>query len=366
MTVYTWLVVLLLLAALLMANNLKGKKKFTVVAFLLLFCVIALRDVYTIGNDSTSSYLHEFERMQDTEWSEVNGRGEASYNQGFSYLMKLGYEITNGDYRLFLAILYGFIMLSYGHLVSKYSPSPTQSVLYFLGLLNYFFLFDALKQAIAMSVLIYAFDAIMGRKPVKFIVLTVLASWFHFPALIFLPAYWIAKMKIGRSYIIFLVGILVATYLLRDDMLQLMLKAYGSESANTTMDGVQFLRNKAIIMIVIVVAALMLRPISEEDKTYTALLKFAGIAIVFQTFCGYNNIFERLAEYYFHFSIALLPLIFEKCELKKMFFEPKTDRMIKTVAPIVFCAFAVWRFLTYADNNEALSPYVFFFQSTIE
>lgn len=366
MTVFTWLVVLLLLAALLLGGNVKGNKKFIIVAFVLLFCVYGLRDAYSVGNDSASSYLHGFQYMENTEWSEVNGKGEDNFNIGFAYLMKLGYEITDGDYQLFIAALSVFTMIAYARFIKKYSPSPLQSVLYFMGLLYYTFMFCALKQALAMSILLFAFDAIMDRKPVKFIILVLIASTVHFPAMAFMPAYWIARIKINRSYIFLLAMLLVATYLFRDQILRFMLDSYGSDDMEATMSGVVFLRNKVIIMIIIVVASMILRPMTSDDTVYTTLLKYAGVAIVFQTFCGYNNTFERLADYYFHFSIVLIPLVFEKCDLQRRYLELKTENMIKTIAPILFCSFAIWRFVNYANSNASFSNYIFFFQNTMQ
>ena len=123
-------------------------------------------------------------------------------------------------------------------------------------------------------------------------------------------------MRVDRNYLILLAAILLVTYFFRDRILTLMLSAYGGDDVNASMEGIRFLRNKAIIMIIIVAAAVFLRPPTEGDSVYNACLIFTGVAIVFQTFCGYNNIFERLADYYFHTSIVLLPLVFEKCDLK--------------------------------------------------
>lgn len=363
MTVYTWLVVLLLLAALLMQGNVKGNKKFIIVAFVLLFCVMGLRDVYTIGNDSSSSYLHHFQGMENAAWDELGGKGEENYNMGFSYLMKVGYELTDGDYQLFIALLTVFVLFSYVRFIKKYSSSPIQSVLYFLGLMFYTFLFDALKQSIAMAILLFAFDAIIDRRIGKFIILVLLAAWFHFPALIFLPAYWIGNMKLGRGYLFLLAAMLVVTYFFRDQMIDMMTDAYSTELYD---NGLRFLANKVVVMLIIVVAALVLRPPTQNDRVYCTLLQLIGVAVVLQTFASYNNTFTRLADYYFQVSIVFLPLVFEKCELKKCYFNPKTDRMIKTVAPIAFCGFAIWRFLGNVNADEFLSPYVFFFQSTLQ
>lgn len=350
------MVILIVLAALLLQGNVKGNKKYMFVAFLILFCVMGLRDVNTCGNDSSGShgsYPIIYRNIGQTEWSELIEEDNDNFNIGFSYLMKAVYELTDGDYQAFITIVSLFILFSYMRFIRKYSPSPIQSVLYFLGLLYFTFLFDALKQAMAMSVLLFAFDSIIERKPIKFILIVLLAGTFHFPALVFLPAYWIGRMKIGGSYLILLAALLALTFVFRDQLLSIMLNAYGGDDIEGSMEGVRFLRNKSLVMIFIVITSILLRPPTEGDTVYNACLLFAGISIVFQTFCGYNNIFERLADYYFHTAIVMMPLVFEKCELKKHLLDINTELAVKSAAPLVFCSFAVWRFLSYV--NEAMA-----------
>ena len=365
MTTYTWLVVLLVAAAFLFHGNQRNSKKFIVVAFLLLFVVMGLRDVNAFGADASGtsgSYPVIFRNIGLTELSELYNKGGENYNIGFSYLVKLLYELTNGNYQLFVTIISLFAVFSYVRFIKRYSSSPIQSVLCFLGLLYYTLLFDALKQTVAMSILLFAFDAIIEKKPIKFIVLALVAAVFHFPALVFLPAYWIAHIKIGRNYIILLAVLLVVTYLYRDQFLNLMLDAYGGDNVEATMEGIRFLRNKAIIMVVMVVFATLVRPPTPEDNVYDALLMFAGIAIVLQTFCGYNNIFERLADYYFHTAIVFIPLIFEKDAEEGYSIAMIRNKQIKEIAPLLICAFAIWRFLSFVNNSGVYNPFRFIWQ----
>ena len=365
MTAYTWLVILLLAAAFLLRGDRRNNKKFMIIAFLLLFAVMGLRDVYAFGSDASGahgSYPIIYRNIGSTEWGELSKNEESNYNIGFAYFAKLIYELTGGDYQIFITVISLFAMVSYVRFIGKYSPSPIQSILFFLGLLYYCFLFDALKQAIAMSILLYAFDAIVEKKPIKFIILTLAASLFHFPALIFIPAYWIGRMKVGRGYIALLVVILAVTYLLRDQILNLMMNAYGKGESTASMEGVRFLRNKVIIMIAVVVFAVFIRPPSAKDTIYNMLLMFAGVAIIFQTFCGYNNIFERLADYYFHTSIILIPMIFERGGKSRSLIDTARNRQILNYVTVLLCAFAIWRFLSTVNNSAIFTPYRFFWQ----
>jgi hypothetical protein len=365
MTVYTWLVVLLVAAALIFKGNRRRNTIFIVIAFVLLFAVMGLRDVYAFGSDasgSNGSYPIIYRGWGNTEWGDIFHKGESNYNIGFSYLLKLIFVLTDGDYQWLITIISLFVMLSYMRFIRKYSPSPIQSILLFLGLLYYTFLFDALKQALAMSILLFAFDAIIDKKPIKFIIITLIASAFHFPALVFLPAYWIGRMKIGRGYIVILAVLLIITYYFRDWLLRLMLDTYGEGESTASMEGVRFLRNKVIIMIAFAVFAAIIRPPAIGDTLYNALLMFVGVSIIFQTFCGYNNTFERLADYYFHTSIILVPLIFERGGKFRSRLDLEKNDQILRYATLIICVIAVWRFLSFVNGSALFNPYRFFWE----
>ena len=364
MNTYELLVVLVFATALLMQGYRQGNRKFVIVACLLLFAVYGLRDCYSIGNDSSSSYLHQFQRMPDYTWSEIVSV-DFNDNIGFGLYFKVASELTNGDYQICISLIAAFVTFSFGWLIYRYSPNPLASILYHLGLLFYLFHFNALKQSIAMAILMFAFGQIVNRRAIRFVVLVLIATQFHFPAIIFLPTYWIAKLKPGRSFLIMLAVMLVLTYLFRNQLLNLMLSMYKEEGRSDTvsMEGIRFLRNKALIMIVIVAAAILFRKPRAEDRVYSILLEFMGLAIVFQTFCGYNNIFERLADYFFQFSVIFIPMVFDKNADREPLFGWRFMSVVDTIAPYLFCGFGVYRFLTTVVRDPTIFPYRFFFQA---
>lgn len=376
MSVYYWLVTLILLFGLLLHGEQRGNTKFILIAAFLLFCVLGLRDAYSVGNDSSSSYKLQFESLKDKDWSDLGGpfdwvrdleeqTGRDDKNVGLEYLMKLVYDSTDGDYQFFITLISFFVILANAHLVRKYSPDPLQSILYFLGLLYFSFHFSALKQSVAMVFVIYSFDAIQDRKLFRFLILMALASVFHYPSLVFLPAYWIGNMRLGRSYLILLALILLFVYLYRNNIVEWMNDTYyGEESDHTVATNTRFLMNKVIVMLVIILAALIMRPPHPSDRVYCSLLALIGVATVLQTFSGYGNVFERLADYYFQFSFVFIPMAFETVETKRQYLKPRMLQLIRDYGPYLFCAFAIWRFLNYMDGAEYLHSYRFYFQSS--
>jgi hypothetical protein len=86
-----------------------------------------------------------------------------------------------------------------------------------------------------------------------------------------------------------------------------------------------------------------------------------GVAIVLQTFAGYNNTFERLADYYFQFAVLFIPLVFQENEDSKSLFRRDTLVLIQESGAFVACAFSVWRFTHAVQNIVAMLPYTFSF-----
>ena len=356
MNMYVGMMAAVLVLAYVMRGDKPENKDYIWLSCLLMFALCGLRDVYSIGIDSATSYVSIFRRLGETDWADI----PQGNNMGFTYLLKLCHTLTGGDYQSFYMLYTAFFMVIFGRFVSKYSPSPVQSFCYFWGLLCYIFLFDGIKQGIAMGFITLAFDAIVEKKPLWFALLVYIAWWFHAPALIFAPAYLIAMMKPGRMYLLFLAALLAFTYSFRDRILELMLEFYDTTIYDYEM---RFLANKVIIMLGIVAAALVLRPPEEDDRVYGILLQFMGIAVVIQTFASYNNTFERLANYYFQFCVAFIPLVFQTDTRRSRLLDIKSEAMAKQLAPWAFCAFGVWRFANYITSNAwAWLPYRFFFE----
>ncbi len=361
MNMYTGMMALVLILAYLMRSDLlENRKSYIRVSCLLMFILCGMRDVYSIGIDSASSYIRIYHEIGAMAWSELPTLDSGEANIGYAYICKLIHTLTDGDYQAFVICYSAFIMAVFAGFVEKYSPSPVQSFCYFWGLLCYSFLFDSFKQGIAMAFITLAFDAIVEKRPIKFTVLVFLAYLVHLPALVFLPAYLVAKLKPGRAYLVFLAVMLAVTYRFREEILELMLSVYGTEMQMYEMD---FLGNKALIMIGIVAAALVLRPPSEDDPVYGILMQFMGISIVIQTFASYNNTFERLSNYYFQFSVIFIPMVFQTDRRRSRLLDAKTEAMAKQLAPWAFCAFGVWRYARYITANDWIwLPYRFFFE----
>lgn len=361
MSVYIVLVVfLLLLYVVYPSKEMRGR--LIVCSFLLLFILMGLREASVVGNDSASSYRNHYLWINSRN-VEYSIRGNS-----FFYIIMKAFSALGLSYQFFIMFEAAFVCYSYARLVKKYSANPFLSTMWFIGMLYYSFLFSALKQAYAMAFICYAFDAIIQKKPIKFVICVVIASQFHFPAAVFLPAYWIVKVNMDKHFLFLLFAMLIVVYFFRSIILQFISDIYyGDENGYTYSNDAKFMGTKVILMIMTIVAGVILRkPDRQNDFAYTSILAFMCISVVFQTFCYYNNIFERMADYYYQFSILYIPMILEKDRICMSYSGEKRKQnasTISTVGAIVIATFCIFNFLRYTLNDPALNPFVFFWQA---
>lgn len=352
MSVYLGLIIYILLCAILFRGD---RRRFVIFAVLGLFCVMGFRNARMVGNDSSSSYYLVFR--------EVLPIGSGYKNIGLGMIMQ-AIKMFTSDYQIVIIVSAAWVCFAYYRLISKYSENTFISIMWFLGMLFYTFMFSALKQAWAMAFLCFAFDAVMERKIRKFVFFVALATTFHFPALIFLPAYWIYTIKNERNYLILLASLFAVTYVFRGRILLLMTSVYGGMSEEYV-SSASFLGTKVILMVLIIVYGYFkYRNAGEYDEEFILLLYFMGIAAVIQTFSFYNNIFERLADYYYVFSILFMPKIVNQrvpCEDGDSYMiEMNGIGMLIACVITVFC---IARFLLIVNSGaDFLSPYYFFWQ----
>ena len=378
-SVYVLQMVYILICGYVFKNS---KRRFLIASFLALFVVMAFRHAGMVGADSTSSYFTEFSGIQtaDLGWP----------NPGLTVVMKVIRHFTD-DYQWVIIISAAWVCFAYYKLMVKYSENGFISVMWFMGMLFYTFLFDAMKQAWAMGFLCFAFDAIFEKKPIRFIVFVGLAAIFHFPAIVFLPAYWIAKLNINRMFPIIMIAIFVFVFVFRTQILNWMDSTYRNGESNYSSE-VQFIGTKVVFMIILLAYGFYLYfkynyDTKKDGQFFSTLIYFIGIATVIQTFCYYNNIFERLADYYFHFSVLFVPVVLmsntSELDFIKASESMKDNRLTsqsdstvingleekrafginkEVIIAIVVTAFSIWRYVSYMVNSSLLSPFYFFWQ----
>ncbi len=188
---------------------LSNKKNQIVMMILPIVLLCMLRSVKLGLNDTEKIYYQYFLDLKSTslfDFLEVRGYGEFL----FFAILKFIILIFN-NYRCLLIIL----AIPYFYAVTKhiynYSNNYLISIIVFIAM-YYLYSFYLLKQCVAMGILVLSYKYICDKKPLKFILLVILAALFHKMSLIFLMAYPICRYKKFNylNYIVIFLVFLIA------------------------------------------------------------------------------------------------------------------------------------------------------------
>lgn len=175
------------------------KKVYIVFIGLIIFSFAALRN-YTVGSDALT-YLQRYSRFANAEWKNIfHISDKMMFEYGFAVINKLLSYISRNP-RFFLIITVLFIVYSYCLAIYKYSEIPWLSFLIFITLGLFGSSLSALRQYIAIGIIILSYDAILNNQLLKYITLVVMAYSVHTSALIVLPMFWLSKIKFNKTTI---------------------------------------------------------------------------------------------------------------------------------------------------------------------
>lgn len=345
MSIYWIIVVAVIIFGMILPQDGRKKKQYIIVMAALHAFVCGFRYKYLTGD--LLKYAWEYSSMSGYGWfsDEVFHEGR---NAGFYWLMKLISMFTNGNFQLFLILLAIITEVIVAVLVFRYSPKPWLSYLVWNCMGFYVFGFSSIKQALAMAILMCASMCIFEEKPGKFLIFTLLAGFIHMPALCFLPAYWLAKQRINvKTVCVYLIAA-AAIFFARAPIVTAVSEVYYENPEFGLTDA--SLGGRFFLIVLILITGIAVRGFRE--RRFEALFNLIIISAIFQMFSGFDNVFSRLADYYFQFTVLFIPMIFYESEnvpLNQKYFEsvlPSEKLNMKMLAAIVAAALIWWYYRT--------------------
>ncbi len=290
----------------------KRKKNYLICFFGFLAFIAAFR-MDCVGND-TSSYVAHFTTI-------------ASYSNLFECIKQDGMEpgfVTycwllsrlNNNPQILLIVTSIIIYTSIGLFTYKYVKNVGLFCCLFLGIMQFDFFMSAMRQAIAVAIILYAFDFILKNKTIKFIIGGILATTFHYSSILFLLIYpFINKNKIKQNSTLnkmITFGIIIIIGFFFNKVISLILiifPKYGYYMRAKTFDGVPRI---ALIMRILVYGLLFLVPkiLYNKDNEYNKFniigsrLSYTNICILViamnaVALSRFSNTFSFFATMYF-------------------------------------------------------------------
>jgi hypothetical protein len=163
----------------------RRKKNYIIICGIIMALMIGLR-YKGVGSGDTAFYYSNWKMMSRVSWSDLPGilqRVDLEY--GYQIIVWfLSHLFSGGQWLLIFSGV--FFSLSVCLFTYRNSKNPVISLMVFncLGLFN--FMVQGLRQAIAMSICLFAYEQCKKKHFIKFILLVAIACLFHASALVFI------------------------------------------------------------------------------------------------------------------------------------------------------------------------------------
>lgn len=320
-----------------------------------LYCILASTNMalisglraYSVGPD-TANYVWYFKLHSTMDFLEIINSNEG-LEKGYMIFEYLVSRVSSSPTVFFLVVAF-FFMASVGALIYRYSGEPCMSFLVFAAIGLFTFSMLASRQTIALGIALTSFKFIRDRRPVAFFSTVVLATAFHLSAVAFLPAYFLARKRITKTYVIgAAVGIPLA-YILKGSVFKVLNQLTSYNYSPVENEGPYVL---ITLMILVFVAGFIQRESVMRRNPENLMLynmSFASIIIAMLTFVHPSAI--RVAYYYHIYLVLFIPEIIISIS------DSKIRRMVYIISIVILIVLGIRLLL----KNTFFVPYFFIWQ----
>lgn len=217
--------------------------------------------------------------------------------------------ISGYDYQIFLIILAVIAEYCVARFIYKFSPMPWFSYLVWNCMSFYTYGFSALKQSLAMALLLLAVEGVLEDNKKKFYIWVIIAGLIHAPAFAFLPVYFLSHNTINYStlFAYFVAGIVV--FVFRAPMVTFISDIYYDERVATGLISSQSaeIGGRFFLILMMLGAGIFINGLRNE--AFKRLFVIASIAALFQMYSIFDNIFTRYSDYFLQIIIVYIPML---------------------------------------------------------
>lgn len=330
----------------------------------LLLCLYVIFVVFVgLRGDIDSDYKTYEKSFKYIELNDY-GIGDITFEPSFYFISK--FAIAIGSDYWFVTLIYA--ILTFGVLFySFYQISYRLSVFYILAYYSYFFFLHAVTQirvGLGIGLLIFSILYVKERKPFKFILTVLSASFFHISCLIFLPMYYLLNNHVHTIKVklfLFLSALILIKYF---NILPLVISQLPSSdnliivkllSHQYTLENGIGSRTANVFVVVIICKFLfnIFLHYKMQNKVspyffYILQLHFYG-CIVYILFSDMHIIAARFSDIFVVFEVLLIPM------LLYVF-----NNLIGRIIVYIICLFQLIVSL-YFINESFIRPYEFIY-----
>lgn len=329
-----------------------NQKNYIWICGVLVALVSALRTPYTGTSDNywyTVWYesLQNYEDFRDYYDANLSKYDFLSSEAGFYFTMWFfGHFFKDGQTAIIISSL--FVTLATCVFIYRNSEDVSLSLTIYVCLGLFTFNMNAMRQAMAMSVCMFAYEFAKKQKLIPFALLVLLAMLYHKTAMCFFPVFILPKLKNDVfSWIVYVIGLIMCLVFI-DQIIAGYYELSGedySENSIATGGGL------FVILLYLGSIALTLfnKQILQKTGARTALLAtLAGFTAYISRFVS-SGILERVSYYYFYFPMLLIPCAFNELAEE----ERKVIKILFVIGAVLLFAYRIY--------NSGFNNFQFYF-----
>lgn len=319
--------------------------------FFCFFVLLALRDI-SVGSD-LRTYELIYERCCGLKFSNLQS---LNLEIGYTYYSK-AISLVSENYRFFLIVTALVTLFPIYKLYTKENRYSILMILLFINMPCFLMIFSGLRQALAISIGVFAYMALENKRYVLSALLIFLASKFHISAFVLILIYPMFFLKIKTKHLLYIVPIMLLIYVYRAPLL---LSSWGflPEKYLVFYGDIQETGAFGMLLLFLIFLAFSFVILDEavmSPKDYF-MRNILLVVTIFQFFVPIHGLIQR-ASYYF--------LIFVPISIVSVVQAPKKYlKNISDVAVLVMvCFFTLYFFYNASfstDNLLNVFPYKFF------
>lgn len=238
--------------------------------------------------------------------------GQARLEKGFAIPLAVLNQYSDTYLPMFvltsIVICLGVFILIY-----KYSSVPWVSVITFLSLGMFFNSLNFLRQFTAAIIVTFALQYIEKKNPFKFLTVVIIASIFHWSALIMIPFYLLLQIKPGIILSSVSAVVLVFIYLFSNPVMEFltqtfyMYKGYDPEKSVEMINGLP-IKYTVMFLVPFIICMIFKNRLMERNKVNRIYINCLLFIVFFEVIGTKHAIISRFALLFFlPVMMALIP-----------------------------------------------------------
>lgn len=285
--------------------------------------------------------------IKDTEV--VDGHMEI----GWLLLTKCISLFTN-NLQVYLTIIAFLQIIPIAYVIGKYSNNIVLSYFIFACLGFYVHYFSGIRQTLALSIIILAFDQLYRNRYAWYVFFVLLASSIHISAVFFFIMWPLYRMKLPFLVAIAIIAGMLAIMPLYQGIISKVLDILFESRFEGYLDDEGSAITMFIVYGIILLASYVIRA-ENPMLNYLRMLLLVGVASQSLGVLG-NGAITRIGYYFNVFLMILLPEMINK-------FKESERGSISMAAIILLCVFFV--LTTTETNSSGVIPYKFFWEESL-